>query len=224
MNRLALLILVAAMTVGAGLAKDDEVISTSQARCDVFADILLDYGDSPLLRPIPANGDPSDVQWQTVNDIIGGLARLYACPPATAATTAPADIPSETPTTLSTNVEITFPPRIYVVRNAIDIRGTVASSDLGSFFIEFRPLMQDLTTAASWSGKKIDWLPATLPQIYPVRQGVLGRWNTTSLPEGLYELRVTLNVGTPTQRHVYVGPTRVENHPPSFQDGETDDE
>jgi len=212
------------MTVGAGLADDDEVISTSQARCDVFADILLDYGDSPLLRAIPANGDPSVGQWQTVNDIIGGLARLYACSPAPAATTAPADIQSETLTLLNKNVEITFPPPVYVVRDGIDIRGTIASPNVRTFFIEFRPLMQDLTTAASWSGMEIDWFPATLPRIEPVVQGVLGRWNTERLPDGLYELRLTINVGTPTQRHVYIGPIRVEKHPPNFRDGETDDE
>ncbi len=212
------------MAVGAGLAKDDEVISTSQARCDVFADILLDYGDSPLLRPIPANGDPSDVQWQTVNDIIGGLARLYACPPAAAATTAPSDIQSETLTMLNTNAEITFPPPVYVVRDGIDIRGTVASPDLKNYYIEFRPLMQDLATAAKWSGMETDWFPATLPRIDSVVQGVLGRWNTERLPEGLYELRLTINVGAPTLRHVYIGPIRVEKHPPNFRDGGTDDE
>ena len=224
MNRFALIILVAAMIVGTGLADDDEVISTGQARCDVIADILLDYGESPLWRTIPPDGDPSDSKWLTVNDTIGGLAKLYGCPPAPAADVAPAAVEFDALDLPNSQANITFPPPVYLVRDGIDIRGTVNSPDMIHYYIEFLPLVQDLTTAMNWSGVEIHWYPATLPRIDPVTQGILGHWYTKGMQDGLYELRLTIYTGAPELQHVYIGPIRVENFPPKFADSDTDND
>ena len=110
---------------------------------------------------------------------------------------------------------ISFPPPVYVVRDSVDIRGTVTVENLGNFFVEFREL--DLNMMAEDGEEAGLWLPATGPRRAPVTDDVLGTWNTVTLRDGLYELRLTLNMASgETRVYARVSPIRIENNPPEF--------
>lgn len=108
------------------------------------------------------------------------------------------------------NAHISFPPPVYVVRDSIDIRGTVDLPNILSFFIEFRPLVLDADDQEASL-----WFPATLPQRSAVVDDILGTWNTRTARDGLYELRLNINTGDGPQ-FTRLSPIRVENNPPPF--------
>lgn len=110
---------------------------------------------------------------------------------------------------------ITFPPAVYVVRDSVDIRGTVSLAELRNFFVEFRPLALDMMDDAEDKSKN-QWLPATLPRITAVTDDVLGTWNTVTLRDGLYELRLHINTSAEEPEYFRVSPIRIENNPPPF--------
>lgn len=111
------------------------------------------------------------------------------------------------------DVNISFPPPVYVVRDSIDIRGTVNLPNILSFFVEFRPLVLDMMDSDDQAEEP--WSPATIPQRSSVVDGILGTWNTMMARDGLHELRLNINTGDGPQ-HVRLSPIRVENNPPSF--------
>ena len=108
---------------------------------------------------------------------------------------------------------ISFPPPVYVVRGSVDIRGTVILDIMRNFFIEFRPLALGMMDDAEAQDQ---WFPATLPRIEAVEDDVLGSWNTVTLDDGLYELRLTVNTGGDEPLYYRVSPVRVENRTPTF--------
>lgn len=108
---------------------------------------------------------------------------------------------------------ISWPPAVYVVRDNVDIRGTVTLGTMRNFFIEFRPLTLGMMDE---DGEDNPWLPGTLPRIEAVADDILGSWNTVTLRDGLYELRLTINTGSAEPEHYRVSPIRVENNPPDF--------
>ena len=108
---------------------------------------------------------------------------------------------------------ISFPPPVYVVSDNVDIRGTANLEGLRNLFIEFRPLS---LSAMAMDDGELQWFPATLPRIAAVEDDVLGTWNTLSLPDGLYELRLLINSGDGLQPVARVSPIRVENDPPDI--------
>ena len=110
------------------------------------------------------------------------------------------------------NVNITWPPPVYVLRGEFDVRGTANVDNMSSYFIEFRPLTEDLTPAED----SVPWIPAILPSPGPVNDNVLGTWNTTTVPDGMYELRLTVNISDGTTQTARVSPVRTENNPPPF--------
>ena len=60
------------------------------------------------------------------------------------------------------------------------------------------------------------WLPASLPETGTILEDVLATWDTLSVEDGLYELRLTANVSRQGPVHFRVAPLRVENIlPPS---------
>lgn len=120
---------------------------------------------------------------------------------------APAD-----PDMVNPDVNITFPPPVYVVSGSVDIRGTVALPELSNFFIEFRPLALDMDADETES----QWFPATLPRIIAVTDDILGAWNTALQLDGLYELRLAVNPNSDSPTYFRVSPIRVENNPPPF--------
>lgn len=110
------------------------------------------------------------------------------------------------------NANITWPPPVYVVRGEFQIRGTANLSNMTNYFIEFRPLNEDLTPQV---GGDI-WFPAILPSQAAVQDAVLGVWDTTLIQDGIYELRLTVNVSSGTPVTHIVSPLRIENTPPPF--------
>lgn len=110
---------------------------------------------------------------------------------------------------------ISFPPPVYVVRDSVDIRGTVTLEGMRNFFVEFRPLVLDMMMDEE-SDDANQWFPATRPRIATVADDVLGTWNTVTLRDGLYELRLKINTSADEPTHVRVSPIRVENNPPEF--------
>ena len=109
------------------------------------------------------------------------------------------------------DANISFPPPVYVVRDSVDIRGTVNLPKVSNFLIEFRPLaLGDMEEDAP-----MPWFPATVPQTSLVVDDILGTWNTLTARDGLYELRMTINTED-GPAVVRVSPIRVENNPPDF--------
>ncbi len=118
---------------------------------------------------------------------------------------------------------ITWPPPVYTVRGEFDIRGTANVPDMVNHFIEYRPLEVGLEPVETPEADADDtvpeedpWLPATLPSPSAVIDDVLGVWDTTIEPDGLYEIRLVI-----TRRGIdpiifRVSPLRVENEPPPF--------
>jgi len=117
------------------------------------------------------------------------------------------------PDMINPAAHISFPPPVYVVHGSVDIRGTVILDTMRNFFIEFRPL--DLGMMAEADAED-QWFPATLPRIEAVEDDVLGVWNTVTLDDGLYELRLTINTGGDRPEYYRVSPVRVENKPPAI--------
>jgi hypothetical protein len=116
--------------------------------------------------------------------------------------------PTATP---NPNANISWPPPVYVLSGQFTIRGAANLPSMSGYFIEFEALNADLSTPTPEL-----WLPATLPNTSAVQDDVLGVWDTTAVPDGIYNLRLTVNVvsGSPVQE--VVGPVRVENNPPPF--------
>jgi hypothetical protein len=104
------------------------------------------------------------------------------------------------------NANISWPPPVYVLRGEFELRGTANLPNMVSYFLEYRPLNDDLAPNETMS-----WLPATLPSQTKVVDDVLAIWDTTTVPDGIYELRMTLNVTGGNPVYVIVTPVRVEN-------------
>ena len=117
------------------------------------------------------------------------------------------------PDMMNPEAHISYPPAVYVVRDSVDIRGTVTLESMRNFFIEFRPLDLGMMMEDD-DEEEAQWFPATLPRIAAVEDDVLGTWNTVTLRDGLYELRLTINTGAEMPEYYRVSPIRVENNPP----------
>lgn len=109
------------------------------------------------------------------------------------------------------NANITWPPPVYTLSGQFEIRGTANLPNMASYFIEYRPLHEDLT-----ANEAAPWVPATLPSNAKVVDDVLGTWNTTAVADGVYEIRMTVGVNSGSPVYVLVSPVRVENTPPPF--------
>lgn len=96
---------------------------------------------------------------------------------------------------------ISWPPPVYDVRGAIDVRGTVNPPDLQFYFLEVG-VYGEATPA---------WLPVTLPKTTPVTDGVIDQWLTTLVPDGIYQLRLHVQLKPGENQFVEVGPIRVAN-------------
>ena len=104
------------------------------------------------------------------------------------------------------NANITWPPPVLVVRGEFRLYGTANVPNFSSYFIEYRRLNDDFTINEDGT-----WLPATLPSSARVTDDVLGVWNTTTIEDGPYEIRMTINVSEGSPVFVLVNPLRVEN-------------
>ncbi|MDQ7034468.1 MAG: CARDB domain-containing protein [Anaerolineae bacterium] len=113
------------------------------------------------------------------------------------------------------DIAISFPPPVFVIGGAVDIRGTVDTLDMANYFVEYRPLLlQDTNSGATpIVDTNRPWFPATLPANQAVRNSILGTWNTTTARDGLYELRLVVNVTSGAPQIFRVSPIRVLNNP-----------
>lgn len=119
-------------------------------------------------------------------------------------------VPTSTPA--NPNANVSWPPPVYVLRGTETLRGTANLPNMSNYFFEFRPLNPDLSEQPD----NAPWFPATLPQTAPVQSGVLGTWNTQTAPDGVYELRLTINISGGTPVFALISPLRIENNPPPF--------
>ncbi len=125
---------------------------------------------------------------------------------------AQAQVPTPTATPVNPNANISWPPPVYVLRGEFTVRGAANLSNMQNYFLEFRQLNADLTAA----DEAVPWFPVTVPQTQAVQDDVLGVWDTSTVPDGLYELRLTINLTNNQQEQMVVSPLRVENTPPPF--------
>lgn len=110
------------------------------------------------------------------------------------------------------NANISWPPPVYVLRGEFALRGSANLPNMTNYFIEFRQLNDDLTVP---DGPEV-WFPAVLPSTNAVQDDVLGVWDTTAVNDGIYELRLTVNVRGSQPVFALVSPLRVENELPPF--------
>ena len=115
-----------------------------------------------------------------------------------------------TPPTGTEQIAITYPVPVLAVSGQVTIAGTVSVPNLSNYFVEFRPLV--ITGPGTPTPPEGNWFPATLPSNRPVTNNVLGVWNTTTAPDGLYELRLVVIAGGRTQ-FFRVSPVRILNNP-----------
>jgi hypothetical protein len=109
------------------------------------------------------------------------------------------------------NATITWPPPVYVVRGKFQIRGTANLPNMTNYFIECHPLNGDLSLQGDV------WFPAILPSQAAVQDGVLGVWDTTLIADGIYQVRLTVNVSQGNPVLFIVSPLRVQNTPSPFE-------
>ena len=113
------------------------------------------------------------------------------------------------------NANVVFPPPVYVLRGQSPIIGTANLPNMTNYFIEFRPLTSATTSTATDSTTPTAtpvFFPAVLPSTSAVVDDVLGVWDTTLVPDGLYELRMTVNTSGGSPVVVLITPLRVENN------------
>lgn len=115
-------------------------------------------------------------------------------------------------TAVDPNANIIWPVPVYVVRGVFEIHGSANLADQVNYFLEFRALNPDLTP----QNERIPWLPVSLPSNNAVLNDVLAEWNTTTVRDGVYELRLTINRDDIDPYTFTVRPLRIENNPPPF--------
>lgn len=107
------------------------------------------------------------------------------------------------------DVVIDYPPSVYHVTGRITIYGTVNPPDLQAYFLEVTDF-----DAFQRSPDGAQWTPVTLPIRNPVTNGVLAEWDTLTVVDGVYmlRLRAALRGGA---RFALAGPIRVANSDPN---------
>jgi uncharacterized protein YgiM (DUF1202 family) len=125
------------------------------------------------------------------------------------------DIEPLTPPTGTEAIAITFPVPVYSVSGEVTIAGSANVQGMSNYFIEFRPLKPTVPSVdgSTPTPSQEPWFPATLPNSNSVSNNILGIWNTTTAPDGLYELRLVVNVGGQSPQYFRVSPVRVVNDP-----------
>ncbi len=135
----------------------------------------------------------------------------------------PALAQSATPTTpplispgptdqINPDANINWPPPVYVVRSTLDVRGSANLPTMTNYFIEYRALGPDMVEPPETQ----PWFPVSLPTSNSVSNDVLASWDTTTAEDGVYELRLTVNLASGEPIQATVRPIRVENNPPPF--------
>lgn len=101
----------------------------------------------------------------------------------------------------SPEIEITDPVPVSELSGTVTIRGTVNLPDLQSYFLEVADFTQDTP----------QWIPISLPQSRPRIDTELLEWDTTTLPDGVYRLRLHAIACDGEHHFVEVVPLRLAN-------------
>ena len=117
------------------------------------------------------------------------------------------------PDMVNPEAHISYPPPVFAVRDLVDIRGTVTLPTMRNFFLEVRPLVLD---AMEDETEDRQWFPATVPRNVAVDDDVLGSWNSVTVPDGLYELRLKVYTEEDAPLYFRVSPIRVMNDMPAM--------
>jgi hypothetical protein len=118
---------------------------------------------------------------------------------------------------INPNANISWPPPVYTLRGLFTIRGSANLPDMLNYFIEFRPLpLPSDEPQVTPPADELEWSPVTLPSTAAVQDDILGTWDTTLAPDGVYELRLTVNLSSGDPVIFLVSPLRIENTPPPF--------
>lgn len=104
-------------------------------------------------------------------------------------------------------VTITWPPPVYDLTGTVNIIGTVNPPQLQSYFLEAAAY----SLSADADNENVIWQPVSLPAATPVTNGVIAQWNTTVVPDGVYQLRVRAVLTTGESLFAAVAPLRVAN-------------
>jgi hypothetical protein len=99
------------------------------------------------------------------------------------------------------NVNITWPPPVYDLAGTVAVRGTVNPPDLQSYFFEVAPVGE----------AQPFWTPVSLPSIQPVTDGVLAQVQTTVVDDGIYQLRLHVQLRSGQAEYAVVAPIRIAN-------------
>lgn len=104
------------------------------------------------------------------------------------------------------DVEIFWPPPVTEVWGIGDIIGTAAVNGMSYYYLEYLPLNSDFSSPAS-----APWIPLTVAIEEPVVNGKLATLDTTTVPDGLYALRLVVNTVEGETYFDVVQPVRVSN-------------
>ncbi|MFZ4827449.1 MAG: SH3 domain-containing protein [Phototrophicaceae bacterium] len=107
-------------------------------------------------------------------------------------------------------VELIYPPAVYTVAGEVDLVGTVNGLGLLNYFLEIQPLGDNLQPLEDESAL---WFPITLPLAQAVLNGQLGTWDTTTVADGVYAVRLTVNRLDELPLTDVSSPIRVDNTP-----------
>jgi len=105
------------------------------------------------------------------------------------------------------SVTITSPQIVSELHGAVTVYGMANIAGMHSYFLETRELNDDASAPSDSNG----WTPATLPTSVMVQNNILGSWDTTLVPDGLYELRLTVTTSSSAPTYFVVSPLRISN-------------
>ncbi len=114
---------------------------------------------------------------------------------------------STTPSTFESGVVITSPVLVSELHGQVEVLGTANIPNMRNYFLEIRGLNDD----ASLPPDTVPWIPITAAMPGPVQSDVLVVWDTTTAPDGLYELRLTLTTDNALSVSHVVTPLRINN-------------
>jgi len=97
--------------------------------------------------------------------------------------------------------EITAPQAVSELKGVVSIYGTASAGALQSYFLE----------AAVYQQEPPEWIPISLPVSKPVLNGVLAEWDTRTLPDGVYRLRLHVLRCAGESLYFEVEPLRLAN-------------
>lgn len=118
--------------------------------------------------------------------------------PASAQDAAPADLEHE-------HILISWPPPVTEVWGVGDVIGTADIEGMLYYYLEYKALNDDLTIPENGP-----WVPVTPAISEPVVNDTLATLDTTTVPDGMYALRLTVNTETDSYHYV-VTPLRISN-------------